>query len=423
MVTKLKKRLYLAVAAYFRFWANISLRRWRPRVISVTGSVGKTTMLRLLELQLKDRAHYSHNANSAFGIAFDIVGLEGVTDSKWRWLYLLLAVPVRSLWFRHQQEFYVVEIDGERPKETEFLASWLRPEVTLWVSLGRSHAAFYDGQVASGRFKSVDEAIAHEFGFLPKFTTQLVVAEGTNPLIQKQLQNLRARVETVDVSQLTDYAVWPNKSEFVLNDNRVKFNCPMPREVAVQLLLLERLATYVEMPLETDLSAYQPAPGRNSFLPGIKGLNLIDSSYNAHLISMKSMFDMMQQMQAKHKWLVIADMTEQGAGEADQHQQLGLALSQVAAERYVLVGRRVGKYTLPVLEAAGQGERTVHFAHAKEALVYLQAELTGKETVLFKGSQYLEWIVEKLLADPADIKRLPRQEPSAVRRRAEWGLR
>lgn len=111
MVTKLKKRLYLAVAAYFRFWANISLRRWRPRVISVTGSVGKTTMLRLLELQLKDRAHYSHNANSAFGIAFDIVGLEGVTDSKWRWLYLLLAVPVRSLWFRHQQEFYVVEIN------------------------------------------------------------------------------------------------------------------------------------------------------------------------------------------------------------------------------------------------------------------------------------------------------------------------
>lgn len=423
MVARIKKKLYLGVAAYFRFWANLSFRRWRPRVIAVTGSVGKTTMLRLIEMQMGASAHYSHNANSAFGIAFDILGLKGVTDSKWRWAYLFLVAPVKAIWFRHREEFYVVEVDGERPKETEFLARWLRPEVTLWVSLGRSHAVFYDQQVEQGLFPTVDEAIAHEFGYLPRFTRQLVIAEGGSPLIRQQLEGIDARVEMVKLGDLKSYSVLPEKTEFTLQQGKAIFHCPMPKEVAVQLLMLERLAEYLTFPMVRDFTDFQPAPGRNSFLRGKKGVKLIDSSYNAHLISMKSMFDMLQQMSVGHKWLVIGDMTEQGEGEGDQHTKLGEELRKIDAERYVLVGRRTAKYTAPALEKAGLAEKTKVFAKAPEALKYLEEELTGKETVLFKGSQYLEWIVEKLLENPEDVALLPRQEPSAVRRRAEWGLK
>ena len=73
------------------------MRRWHPRVVAVTGSVGKTTMLNLIEQQLGKKAHYSHNANSAYGIAFDVVGLGGVTGSKLQWLYLFVMVPLRQI--------------------------------------------------------------------------------------------------------------------------------------------------------------------------------------------------------------------------------------------------------------------------------------------------------------------------------------
>ena len=119
------------VAGYFRFFASFSLRRWKPHIIAVTGSVGKTTLLNLIEVQLGKRAHYSHNANSAFGIPFDIVGLDGIRGSKLRWFYLFIAMPLKSLFFKHTQEFYVVEIDADRPNETRFLSSWLKPEVTF----------------------------------------------------------------------------------------------------------------------------------------------------------------------------------------------------------------------------------------------------------------------------------------------------
>ena len=45
------------------------------------------------------------------------------------------------------------------------------------------------------------------------------------------------------------------------------------------------------------------------------------------------------------------------------------------------------------------------------------------ETLIFKGSQYLEWIIEKLLLDPRDAKKLCRRDRGAQRRRKAWGLK
>lgn len=416
---RIKKKLYLTVVRYFRFWANISLRRWKPRVIAVTGSVGKTTLLNLLEVQLSERAHYSHNANSSYGIAFDILGMDGVRGSKLKWFYLFIAAPIRSLWFRHSQAFYVVEIDGERPKETEFLASWLRPEVTLWVSVGRTHAVYFDGQVRAGLFETVEDAIVHEFSFLPKHTSKLVAYDAGSDLIEKAMQGIND-VQTVGVSEkaLTSYAVWPNKTEFVVNDATYTFTEPMPREVYVQLALLGVLADYLDEPVAGDLASFVQPPGRSNFFVGKKGVQLIDSSYNAHLISMESIVNLYTEMQATEKWIVIGDIVEQGAAEAEEHTRLGELLRAADFDRYVLVGRRTQKYTYPQLDHV----KSVTFLHPKDAVKYLESELTGSETVLFKGSQYLEGVIEHLLADPADAAKLPRQEPAAKKRRTRWGL-
>ena len=416
---RIKKKLYLTVVRYFRFFANYSLRRWRPRVIAVTGSVGKTTLLNLLEVQLGGQAHYSHNANSSYGIAFDVLGMDGVRGSKLKWLYLFIAAPIRSLWFRHDQEFYVVEIDGERPKETEFLASWLRPEVTLWVSVGRTHAVYFDGQVQAGLFASVDEAIVHEFSFLPKHTSKLVAYNADNSLIVQTM----AQVEDVQkvgvrATALTEYHVWPDKTELTVNGVGYRFDQPMPGEVYVQLALLGELAAYLGEPIVTDLTRYVQPPGRSNFFNGKNGVKLIDSTYNAHLISVQSMVDLYEDMQTEHKWIVIGDIVEQGKAEAEEHAKLGKLLRAANFERYILVGRRTQKYTYPQLDAT----KSVTFLHPKDAVNYLNRELTGNETVLFKGSQYLEGVVEHLLADPADATKLPRQEPAAKKRRAKWGL-
>ena len=93
VVMRLKKRFLLRSGWLLSFFANFALRRWKPRIIAVTGSAGKTTMLHLIEFELGERAHYSHDANSAFGISFDLLGMEGIRGSKWRWFKLIFQAP------------------------------------------------------------------------------------------------------------------------------------------------------------------------------------------------------------------------------------------------------------------------------------------------------------------------------------------
>lgn len=429
---KFKKKFYFIVASYFRFFANFAFRRWHPRVIAITGSVGKTTMLNLVECTLGDKAHYSHDANSAYGIAFDMVNLRGVTGSKLRWFYLFLAVPIKSLFYKHKEEFYVVEIDGERPHEAEFLASWLKPEVTLWISLGLSHAVQFEQQVKDGLFSSLDKAITHEFAMLPQYTQKLVIIDGEVDLMNRALESIKQKhlTEATVIKCYKDavktYKVEPNHTSFLLQKNadgaihEYEFNRPMSKDLAIQLTMLETLVDYLKIKPRYDFSNLKLAPGRNSYFDGKNGLRIIDSSYNAHLISVKSILEMYKAMHVPHKWLVIGDIVDQGSIEGQEHAKLADEIIKVKPEQVILIGRRTKKYTAPILEKAGLNIYTT--LDPREALKFLEQNLTGQETLLFKGSQYLEWLIEKLLKNPEEAKYLPRREKAAIKRRQKRGL-
>ena len=429
---KFKKKFYFIVASYFRFFANFAFRRWHPRVIAITGSVGKTTMLNLVECTLGDKAHYSHDANSAYGIAFDMVNLRGVTGSKLRWFYLFLAVPLKSLFYKHQEEFYVVEIDGERPHEAEFLASWLKPEVTLWISLGLSHAVQFEQQVKDGLFSSLDKAITHEFAMLPQYTQKLVIIDGEVDLMNRALDSIKqknltkATVIKCSKDAVKTYKVEPNHTSFILQgtadsvSHEYEFNRPMSKDIAIQLTMLETLVNYLKVKPRYDFSNLKLAPGRNSYFDGKNGLKIIDSSYNAHLISVKSILEMYKAMHVPHKWLVIGDIVDQGSIEGQEHAKLADEIIKVKPEQVILIGRRTKKYTAPILKKAGLNIYTT--LDPREALKFLEQNLTGQETLLFKGSQYLEWLIEKLLKNPEEAKYLPRREKAAIKRRQKRGL-
>ena len=419
IIANLKKKFYFVAAGYFKFFANISLKRWHPRVIIITGSAGKTTMLNLVESQLGDKAHYSHNANSAFGIAFDVLGQKGITGSRLHWVALILKAPILAFTYKRREKFYIVECDGERPHEAEYVAKWLKPEVSCWVSLGRSHAVFYEKEVTSGRFINIDEAIAYEFATIPENTKKLVLIDGDNETMVEKTGILKAKVDAVKKEQLKSYEVYPEKAIFEIGRRKFEFAEPMPRDVTTQLLMLDKLMDYLGEKISTDLSNFKMPPARSNFLYGKKGIKIIDSSYNAHIISMTTVLEMVRELKTTHKWLVIGDIIDQGNLEGEEHKKLAQLLLDTKAEKIVMIGRRTKKYTAPLLEGKCDFES---FDKPQQALKYLEDNLTGKETVIFKGSQYLEWIVEKLLENPDDVAKLARQDAAHKKRRASWGL-
>ncbi len=108
-------------------------------------------------------------------------------------------------------------------EKPSFLATWLRPEVTLWVSLGLSHAIQFEREVTEGKFPSLDEAIAHEFATLPENTQKFVYIDGDQELMRKSHKNIPAKILEFRRSELKRYNVYPTRTDFVFDGASFSF--------------------------------------------------------------------------------------------------------------------------------------------------------------------------------------------------------
>ena len=418
MIRLLKSRLYFLVAWYFRCFAAIRLARWNPRIVVITGSNGKTSTLNLVEVQLKKAARYSHNANSSFGIPFDILGLKRVTYSPLEWISLFLLAPFRAWKKPYAEKIYIVEADCDRPGEGRFLSSLLRPEVVVWLSSARTHSQNFEKVVRAGIFANVDEAIAHEFGYFAECASSLVIINADNPLIIGQMDRAKASVHKVKEAELLEsYTVDPDGSEFSISGTTYRAPYLLPKETFYAIAASVKIVEYFGGTSTTDLSRLAIPPGRSSVFKGVRGTTIIDSSYNANVDSVTAVLNMVKQLPSESKWLILGDLIEQGEFEKEEHERVARILAQTDFQKIILVGPRSAEYVLPLLDS-----RAVSFTEPKDALDYLKSSLNGREVLVFKGARFLEGIIEHLLLDKSDADKLCRREAVWQQRRKKWGL-
>lgn len=410
MISKIKQLLYFPIASYFRLFAQIQLALWKPKIIVVTGSNAKTTLLHLLESQIGNLAKYSHKANSAFGIPFDILRLRRQTFTIDEWPKLFLMAPINAFKQPLTQKIYIVEADCDRPKEGQFLSGLLNPDVTIWINISKSHSANFPNPVENN--------IAFEYGYFLEKAQELVIINGDSPLIKNQIKRTKAKVLEISNQELKKYQIKENSTEFSINNKNYVFSDLLPKESYYQIMATIKLTEFLKLTMDDQFSNFVMPPGRSSQFRGIKNTTLIDSSYNATPASMKAILQMFKQLPVKNKWLVLGDMVELGTQEKQEHEKLAEIISEVNADKIILIGPRLTKYTFPKLKK----NDLQAFEGPKEALDYIKIALKGKEVLLFKGARFLEGIIEHLLLNKADISKLCRREKIWQQRRKEWGL-
>ena len=421
MFIKLKRFFYFAVAWYFRIFAEVRLRAWCPKVVVITGSSGKTTLLHLVESQLGDKAKYSHHANSSIGIPFDILGLHRVTLTIWEWPSLFLKAPLRVFSSLPKEKIYIVEADCDRPHEGRFLSSLLKPDITLWTNVSRTHAVGFDYLVKRGLYQKVEEAIAFEFGYFAEQTKKLVIINGDDLLQEGELGRVSSEIKKTSVTKkLREYEITTKGTTFKFDDYIFNFKYLLPKEVADSILMVKELVSYLDLKFDKNFSKFELPPGRSSLFKGIRNTTIIDSTYNANLGSVTAIINMFSCIRAKEKWIVIGDMLELGAEEKEEHEKLADLLVRQRVEKIILMGPRVVRYTSPKLLKSKVD--IVTFQRPKEVLDYLIDNIKGGETILFKGARFLEGVIEKLLLDRKEASKLDRREKIWEIRRKKWGL-
>lgn len=424
MLIKLKEILYFPTAYYFRFFAGFRLRKWKPRIIVITGSNGKTTLFNLVKAQMGNSAKYTDHANSSFGIPFDILDLHRQSLFKSEWLFLFLLAPFCAFRSAPKKEYYVVEADCDRPGEGKFLASFLQPDIVLWVNTSRTHGMYFEKLVTEGRFDTIEDAIAFEFGTFLEYCKEYAILNGDQELIVKQVNRSKAETDLIEEKNILQrYDVLTDKTLFKIKNINYSFPTLFPEVVFYSIDACHKLVEYLNFPYDRSFKNFKIPPGRSSIFKGIKNINIVDSCYNANLSSMTAILNMYKKMPNNPKWVVLGDMLEQGEGEKLEHEKLAEIILTLKLDRIILMGPRVYKYTYPVVVNNTKRNIVVdRFINPKEVLDYLLKNITGGETILFKGARFMEGIIENLLADKADVKKLSRREEVWDKRRKEWGL-
>lgn len=350
--------------------AGLNRDNFSGKLVGITGSSGKTTAKNMLASILAQAG----NAYATKGNFNNEVG-----------------VPLTLLALAPEHEYAVVEMGARQVGDIAYLGSFVRPDVAVLLNVGDAHIDVF------GSYDNIVSAKSEIFNSVGE--NGVVVFNADDPAAEKW-QEMTAHQNTLRFSASGNEAdVWAEVVEyqqdycrFMLcttksgtnNTDRIDITLPMPgHHNVLNSLAAAAAAIAVGLSLVQIKSGLENSANDSGRLHAIdlsNGTRVIDDSYNANPSSMKAALDVLALYEGK-TCAVLGEMAELGDFAERLHLQVAEHAKQSKVERVLLVG----PYAKQMAEVLG--ERAQAFDNKQELLKTLQASLTGKETVLIKGSR------------------------------------
>ena len=413
-------------------FARAVVRRYKPRIVMVTGSVGKTSTKDAVAAVLAERFYIwksEKNFNTEFGVPYTILGLGAGNpfENPLLWFTVFKRALVLLFLPNHYPNMLVLEVGADKPGDLSRILRIVAPDAVVVTRLPEIpvHVEAYDSP----------EAVREE-EFSPAYSLSagapLIVSIDDQYALDGAVRT-SARILSYGVSDdamvsIRDAGFYESegkvlgmKASVVVNGE--KENLVVKGSVGTAQLLpaAAALATAsaFDIPLSEALKSlnnYEPPPGRGRLLAGKNGSIIIDDSYNASPAAVEEALATLKSFPPPaggrtRRIAVLGDMLELGRYSVMEHERIG-ALARGSADLVVAVGIRARAF------ANGSGTEVMTFNSASAAAAALPALAREGDVILVKGSQSVrtERIVEALLADPSDSSKLVRQEPEWKRR-------
>lgn len=404
--------------------AQAILRKHEPKIVGVTGSVGKTSTKEAIYTALSG-SHFVRKSeksfNSGFGVPLTILGRESGWNDPIKWLATLVHGAVLLFSTKKYPEMLVLEIGADRPGDIKALTRWVKPDVAVITGLPEipAHVEFFDSA----------ESVAEEKKELAKALKKggHIVGNGDEDRVWEMRNEFRGVTKTYGFRdrnevQASHVAIEYEKEVPVGMHFRVNMNgssVPVAVRGAVgktqvyPILAACGVGTALGMDLVSigkALEGYVPISGRMRLREGASGSTLIDDTYNASPIAMISALETLGEVKTKgRKIAVLGDMLELGKYSADAHRAAGTQAAAVA-DLLIVVGIRARGIAQAAIEAGFPEERIRRYeqGESEQAGADLLPVVQEGDVVLLKGSQglRLEKAVKALLRDPSKANEL-----------------
>lgn len=432
-----RHRVAQSVLSWF---AKKIIRKYHPRIIGITGSVGKTSAKEAIAHVLA--SHFTlrkneKNFNTEIGVPLTIIGIQEQPRGLLDWLAVVMKgwglLVVND---RRYPALLVLEMGADHPGDIAQLTALAPCDIGVVTAIGPTHLEYFETVERVAKEKSIlvthlkKEGVAilnHDDALVFPMREQArarVVTYGYTMSAQVRALEYRAGFE---ILRQNDHAATPAEAPgtiFKLQANGAALPVRLPGRFGNPSVYAALAAAAVGTVLGLNLhevserlSTWPPIPGRLSLLKGVRNAWIIDDTYNSSSVAAMEALDLLgSQMppgNTAQRWAVLGDMLELGAYTDEAHREVGAAVvAKGHADYLVTVGERARMIARTARKMGMPDERVYEFATAQEAGRFIQNRMEQGDLILVKGSRgmRMEQIVKELMAEPLRAKELLVQE-------------
>lgn len=426
----LKEFFRSIVVSILTLQATLVLRKYKPRILMVTGSVGKTSAKDAIYTALS-KSFFLRKSEKSFngdiGVPLTILGIPNGWSNPFVWIKNLVDGASLILMKAPYPEWLVVEVGADRPGDITKSLSWVKPDVVVATRFPEIsvHVEFYNSPEAVVKEELAPASWLTEGGiFIFNGDDERAGTAETSEGVARISYGFG---ENVDVRAVNFHATIENETssgisfdvEYKKEVVHVELQGVSGRSHAYSLLAGCAAALSIGVPLATAteaLVAHSAPAGRMRLILGHNGSLIIDDTYNSSPVaSSEALLALSDIPHRGRRIAILADMLELGSFSVDEHNRIGV-LAAKTCDILVTVGVRAKNIARGAKEAGMPPTQVFEFDRGADAASHVISLLQPGDVVLVKGSQSMrmERVVKSLMAEPDRAKEL------LVRQDAEW---
>lgn len=425
-----------SILVYFlRLLSRKILKKYKPDVIGVTGSVGKTSTKETIAAVLSSRFSVRKsvkNYNNEIGLPLTIIGVKesaGKSISGW---FLILLKGIKLLFTRNKSypEILVLEMGADKPGDIEYLTEIAPCKVGVLTFISHAHTEFFKTIKKIAQEKRIIISHLRQDGFaVLNYDSELVMQNAGSTRAELVTYGFKegADIRATEINIIKDESTgWPTGLNFKVMYKGNIIPVFLPGAIAKPLISAALAGLAVGNVFGVNLvegaqalAKLEPLQGHMCLIPGIKNTLVLDDTYNSSPEAVKSALDSLAQIkvgEGSERYAALGDMLELGPETENAHREVGFKVAELGIDFLITVGE-AAKHIAKAAREAGMAEHKVAaFSNSEAAGRFLQEKLEGGDVVLVKGSQSIrmEKMVKEIMTEPLLASKL------LVRQGNEW---
>lgn len=351
--------------------ANYNLNRYKPIIVGITGSTGKTTTKELVASVLSQK----------YGVLKTI----GNFNNE-------IGLPLTLFNLNENHQIAVLEMGMSGLGEIKRLTQIAPPEIALITNIGVTHLE---------KLGSIEGIVQAKGELLEALTEQgTAILNGDDPQTVNFIPKVAGKVcliaeknEKADLLAANFKSAGESGIGFTIcyNGRTFDFFVPIPgRHNVINALFAVAAGLHFGLDFEQIAQGLLEAKTekmRLNFFENKAGIKFINDAYNASPSSMSASLELLSELQGERKFAVLGDMLELGLLAESAHRELGREVVEKKIDYLFTLGR-LGKLIADEALKLGADFRKVYsFSTTEELAVELSQHLSRGDLVLVKGSR------------------------------------